>query len=166
NNGPVRDSTAGARPGDPTFYADSAVLAYPTPPAETELAPKVTTSAGAIDAAPLLDDSLMTTATIPGPGWIQYEYPSAFHARAISLGGRGIPVGRLLASDDGSSWRTILALPGPQGYHGALARTYAFPETTARFFRLELTAAPLTPAAIIHGGPTVPAKQFVLSEAK
>ena len=166
NNGPVRDSTAGARPGDPTFYADSAVLAYPTPPAEAELAPKVTTSAGPIDAAPLLDDSLMTTATIPGPGWIQYEYPSAFHARAISLGGRGIPVGRLLASDDGSSWRTILALPGPQGYHGALARTYAFPETAARFFRLELTAAPLTPAAIIHGGPTVPAKQFVLSEAK
>ena len=176
NNGPILDLKTGGRGGnsDPTFYGDTAVLAYPTPRDEVAMAdfgPKITASSGPIDAAPLLDDDLNTSATIPagdngGPAWLQFEFARPFPARAISLGGRGIPVGRLLASDDGTSFRTLMTLPGPQGYHGALLRTFAFPETTARFFRLELTAAPLSPAAVINGGPIQPAKQFTLTEAK
>lgn len=174
NNGPVRDSTAGARPGDPTFYADAAVLAYPTPTEEVPIAqaaPKITASSGAIDGSALIDDSLNTSATIPAPtdsspAWLQFEFARPYRARAISIGGRGIPVGRVLASDDGATFRTLTVLPGPQGYHGALIRTFAFPETEARIFRVELDAAPLTPAAVIHGGPIVPARQFVLTEAK
>ena len=56
-------------------------------------------------------------------------------------------------------------MPGPQGYHGASIRTYAFPATTARYFRIELDAAGLTPAAVIHGGPLVPASNYVVTEA-
>lgn len=174
NEGPVRDSNAGARPDAPHFYRDSAVIAYRTPPDSVPMAslhPQVTTNNGPIDAAPLLDDSLNTAITIDAPkdgspAWLQYEFEKPYTARALSLGVHGrIPVGKLLASDDGSTFRTIVTMPGPQGYHGALVRTYAFPETAARFFRIEFDAAGLTPAAVIHGGPLVPAKSYNLTEA-
>jgi hypothetical protein len=174
NEGPVRDSAAGARPDSPHFYRDSAVIAYRTPTDSVPMAslhPRVTTNNGSIDAAPLLDDSLNTGITIDAPkdgspAWLQYEFEKPFTARAFSLGVHGrIPVGKLLASDDGRSFRTIVTLPGPQGYHGALIRTYAFPAATARFFRIELDAAGLTPAAVIHGGPLVAAKSYNLTEA-
>ena len=76
-----------------------------------------------------------------------------------------IPVGRILASDDGTNFRTIVVMPGPQGYHGAAVRTYAFPAVTAKFFRMELDGAGLLPAAVIHGGPAIPAPQYTLTEA-
>jgi hypothetical protein len=44
----------------------------------------------------------------------------------------GIPVGRLLASDDGVNFRPLVLLPGTQGYRGGTVRTFAFPETNAR----------------------------------
>ncbi|HEX5284422.1 MAG TPA: glycosyl hydrolase [Bryocella sp.] len=174
NEGPVRDSSAGARPNASHFYRDSAVIAYRTPADSLQMAslhPRVTTNNGAIDATPLMDDSLNTGLTIQAPkdgssAWLQYEFEKPFTARALSLGVHGrIPVGRLLASDDGHTFRTIVTLPGPQGYHGALIRTYAFPATTARFFRIELDAAGLTPAAVIHGGSLVAAKSYELREA-
>jgi hypothetical protein len=63
NEGNVRDSTAGGSPNDPPFYADSAVVAYRSPPDEVPMAslhPKVTTSSGPIDGAALMDNSLNT----------------------------------------------------------------------------------------------------------
>ena len=56
-------------------------------------------------------------------------------------------------------------MPGPQGYHGAAMRTFAFPAVTAKFFRIELDGAGLLPAAVIHGGPAIPAPQYTLTEA-
>ncbi len=56
-------------------------------------------------------------------------------------------------------------MPGPQGYHGAAIRTFAFPAVTARFFRIELDGAGLLPAAVIHGGAAIPAPQYTLTEA-
>ena len=174
NEGPVRDSTAGARPDAPHFYRDSAVIAYRTPQDSVSMAslhPRATTNNGLIDDAPLLDDSLNTSVTIAAPkdgspAWLQYEFDRPFTARALSFGAHGrIPVGRILASDDGNTFRTILAMPGPQGYHGASIRTYAFPATTARYFRVELDAAGLTPAAVIHGGQMVSASNYVITEA-
>jgi len=183
NNGPIRNLSTGAGrgrpagapapPPDPTYYGDSAVVAYRTPAAEVNLAdlhPKVTTNTGAIDAAALLDDDLNTAVTIPapeggGPAWVQYEFAQPFKARAVSIAGRGgIPVGRVLASDDGTSFQTLAVLPGPQGYRGGSVRTFAFPETHARFYRLELSAAPLSPAAVMNGGPPQPAKEYTLTE--
>ncbi|SNT42025.1 F5/8 type C domain-containing protein [Granulicella rosea] len=171
NEGPVRD--AGARPDAPHFYRDSAVIAYRTPEGASaqSLHPRVTASSGAIDPAPLLDDSLNTSITIPAPkdgspAWLQFEFAQPYTARALSFGVRGrIPVGKLLASNDGHTFRTVLDTPGPQGYHGASIRTFAFPAVTARFFRIELDGAGLTPAAVIHGGPVLPAKEFTLTEA-
>jgi hypothetical protein len=184
NNGPIRNlSRGGGRPAtagsptpqpDPTYYGDSAVVAYQTAAEEANLVdvrPKVITNSGAIDASALLDDDLNSAVVIPapdrgGPAWLQYEFEQPFKARAFSIAGRaGIPVGRILASDDGSQFRTLAVLPGPQGYRGSLVRTFAFPETSARFFRLELSSAPLTPAAVMNPVPLQPAKEYVLTEA-
>ena len=166
NEGPVRDSSAGAQGNAPHFYRDSVVLAYRTPdgPTMQSLKPKVTSSAGVVDGAPLMDDSLNTGITIAAqkgtPAWLQYEFPEPFTARALSLGVRGrIPVGRVLASDDGTMWRTVVDMPGPQGYHGASIRTFAFPAATAKFFRIEFDRVGLTPAEVIHGaGPEPPSE--------
>ncbi|HZL29034.1 MAG TPA: glycosyl hydrolase [Acidobacteriaceae bacterium] len=174
NEGPVRDSTAGSRPDAPHFYVDSAVIAYRTPADEVSMAslhPRVTTNNGPIDGAALLDDSLTTFVNIAAPqgggaAWLQYEFSQTYTARALSFGARGrIPVGRILASDDGVTFRTIVDLPGPQGYHGASIRTFAFPAVTAKFFRIELDGAGFTPAAVIHGGPVIPAAAYGISEA-
>ncbi|HYW48019.1 MAG TPA: glycosyl hydrolase [Bryobacteraceae bacterium] len=178
NNGPIRNlATGGGRggaPPDPTYYGDSAVVAYRTPPEESRMAdlhPKVTTNAGPIDATPLLDDDLNTALTIAapeggGPAWVQFEFAQPFRARSLSIAGRGgIPVGRLLASDDGSGFRTLAVLPGPQGYRGGPARTFAFPEAAAKFYRVELSGAPLGPAAVMAQAPPLPAKEYVLTEA-
>src|SRR6266496_237515 len=131
NNGPIRNlATGGPRPGsptspgppDPTYYGDSAVIAFRTPPDENDMAqsrPQATTKAGAIDATPLWDDDLNTALTIAappdgGPAWVQYEFAQPFKARAISIAGRGgIPVGRILASDNGVDFRTLVTMPGP-----------------------------------------------------
>jgi hypothetical protein len=174
NQGPVRDLSAGERPDAPRFYRDSVVIAYRTPADAkpmTELHPKATTNDGSIDDSALLDDSLNTSVTIAapkdgGPAWLQYEFDQPYTARALSLGSHNrIPVGRVLAGDDGVHFKTIVVLPGPQGYHGAAIRTFAFPAVTAKFFRVEIDGAGLLPAAVIHGGTAIPAPQYTLTEA-
>lgn len=165
---------------DTPLYADSAVIAYRVPAGEAASAaspaqPVVTTHNGAIDGTPLLDDQLNTLLTLPapaggGPAWVQYEFPQPFFARAITLGGqggsaRGIPVGRVLASDDGKDFRTLVTLPGTQLYRQGMVRTYAFTPTTAKFFRIEMTGAPIGPAPTMSQAPTAPAAQYILSEA-
>ncbi len=179
NNGPIGNLViGGGRPGttpaDPTYYGDSAVVAFRTPEDERDMAqshPKVTTNAGALDATPLWDNDLNTTLTIDapsngGPAWLQYEFPQPFKARAISIVGRGgIPVGRVLASENGKDFRTLVTMPGPQLYRGGLARTFAFAETTAKFYRIELTGAPLTPAAVMNQSTSPPARTYTLIEA-
>ena len=174
NQGSVRDSGAGARPDAPHFYADSAVVAYRTPADEVPMAslhPRITTSDGPIDGTPLLDGSLTTSLKIAspaggGPAWLQYEFAQPYTDRALSYGVHGrIPVGRILTSDDGVNFRTILATPGPQGYHSASIRTFAFPSVTAKYFRIEIDGAGSLPAAVIHGGPTIPAREYTLTEA-
>ena len=182
NIGQIRNTGAGYYTSDskePPFYADSAVVAYRTPAGEGDAAaakPVVTTNNGPIDGTPLLDDQLGTLLTIPapkeggGPAWVQYEFPQPFFARAITLGGRGgsaagIPVGRVLASNDGINFQTLVTLPGTQLYRQGMVRTYAFPPTTAKFYRIEMTGAPIGPAPTMSQTPTAPAAQYVLSEA-
>jgi len=171
NEGSVRDSGAGG--GGSHFYADSAVIAYRTPVEDVSMAslhPKVTSSGGPIDGTALMDDSLNTAVTISaaatgGPAWLQYEFPQPFTARALSFGGGRIPVGRIQYSDDGVNFHTVAETPGPQGYHGASIRTFAFPAVTARFFRIEMDGQGLAPAAVIHGAPVIPGSSFRVNEA-
>ncbi|MDR2673322.1 MAG: hypothetical protein LBC18_00230 [Opitutaceae bacterium] len=213
-NGQIRNTRTGYYNGpskDPTFYADSAVVAFRMPDAERDAAtavtggitaaaaagsdvsatattvttatttaapprPTVTTNHGPVDGAALLDDDLNSTLAIDapaggGPAWVQYEFPEKITARAITLGGRGgsangIPVGRVLAGDDGAAFRTLVTLPGAQLYRQGMVRTYAFEQpVTARFFRIEMTGAPIGPAATMSQQPSPPAARYVLSEA-
>jgi hypothetical protein len=183
NIGQIRDTGASyysSESQETPFYADATVVAYRTP--EIELAatassslPVVTSHNGPFDGTPLLDDKLATLLTLAAPAdgsaaWIQYEYPQPFTARAITLGGKGgsangIPVGRVLASDDGVRFRTLVTLPGAQLYRQGMVRTFSFPPVTAKYFRIEMTGAPLGPAATMSQTPSAPAKEYVLSEA-
>jgi hypothetical protein len=179
NIGQIRNTGAGYYTSDskePPLYGDSAVVAYRTPEEgeSIDAKPIVTTSNGPVDGTPLLDDQLGTLLTIPGakdgPTWVQYEFPQPFFARAITLGGRGgsangIPVGRVVASNDGKEWTTLVTLPGTQLYRQGMVRTFAFPPTTAKFYRIEMTGAPLNPAQTMAQATTPPAAQYVLSEA-
>lgn len=170
NQGPVRDLITGKQPAH-GFYRDTAVLAYRLPDADNQATPTFSSSAGAIDASKLTDDSLNSSIEIKaeraGPTWVEMSYAQPFTARAMSLGQHGgIPVGKLQASDDGTTWRTIVVTPGPQGYHGAEIRTYAFPAVTARHFRLELDGSPIKPAQVIDWGPVAPAQSYDLTELK
>ena len=148
------------------------MLAYPTPADESKMAdfhPKITSNAGNINGAALIDDDLNTAVTVSassdGATWVQYEFEQPFRARAVTIASRGgIPVGRIAASDDGDNFRTLVELPGAQQYRGGLERTFAFPETTAKFYRLEMTAAPLNPAATMGQQRPQPAQQYALSE--
>src|SRR5688500_9834086 len=149
NNGPIRNLARGTQPSqDPAFYGDDAVIAYPTPADERDVAvlrPTVTTHAGAVDGKALLDDDLNTALSVRpaasgGPAWIQLAFADPIPVRAVSIAARGsIPYGRVLASDDGVRFRTILTLPGAQQYRPSGWRTYAVHETSARVIRLELT---------------------------
>jgi hypothetical protein len=180
NNGPFGNWVIGGgrgRPGappDPTYYGDSAVVAYRTPEGESDMAelhPKATTNNGPVDAAALMDGDLNTSLGIAapadgGPAWIQYEFVQPLAARAITIvaHGRGVPFGRILVSDEGTDFRPLVDLPGPVMYRAGTIRTYAFPETAARFFRLEMTRAAAQPGGVMSQDRTQPAPQYTISE--
>ena len=138
-----------------------------------ELKPKVTSSNGEIDPTPLMDDNLATAVTVPagqdGTAWIQYEFAQPIKARAVTLiagggGGRGIPLGQIQVSDDGTNFRTIVELPGAVQYRAGSLKTYAFPETTTRFVRVRMTGAGPGPDAAIFQSPPAPANSYGLAE--
>jgi hypothetical protein len=144
-------------PANRNFYADSKVIAFRMPAGEQRpgsLTPKVTSSGGDVrDPSGMLDNSRQTSTTIrtgqDGVAWVQFEYPQAIEAQAITIGARagraGVPQGRVLASEDGRTFQTIASLPGTQLYRQSEFRTYSFPAVTARFFRIEMTGAPTDP---------------------
>ena len=163
--GPSRfDAVLSQAPANLDFYADSVVLAMPLPAGERDartLKPVTTSSSAsgniaAIDGTALLDGNPRTAITVSTPGkdqpaWLELRFEQPFSARAITIssraGGRnGVPVGRVLAGDAAGSLRTVVTLPGAQLYRQGSIRTFAIPETTARIWRIEMTAAPLDPA--------------------
>ena len=80
-------------PPDPTYYADVAVIAYRVPDDElrmVDLHPKVTSSAGGIDAAALMDGDFGKTVALPIPegaknAWVQFEFTQPYRAQAFSI---------------------------------------------------------------------------------
>ena len=120
--------------------------------------------------------NLNTLLTIPapkdgGPAWVQFEFPQPFTARAITLGGRGgsangIPVGRVLA-ERRRQRRSARSSRCPARSSTARARCGRSPSRRPRrrFYRIELTGAPLGPAPTMSQAPPQPAAEYVLSEA-
>lgn len=156
-----------------TFYRDSAVVAFRTPPDETlmeDLKPRVTTSGSNIDSSLLMDDLTETRATIvAGPdsiAWVQYEFAQPIMTKAVTLiaPGRGVPFGQIKVSSDGTDWRTIVELPGAVQYRATGLKTYAFPELSTRFVRIVMTGAAPDPDAAIFQTVPKPAKQYQLAE--
>ena len=139
-------------PALPEYYADSAVIAYRLPEGDVpmrDLQLKITSSAGQLDFAALSDGDLARTIVLPGApadgeAWIQFEFAQPQTIRAVTLGTgraaglfeRALPGSEskreLQAGDDGTQFQTIAEIPiGGVGEH-----TIAFPEVTAKFFRL------------------------------
>ncbi len=152
-----------------TFYADTAVIAYRLPDKEIRMAdlhPVVTSSAGQIDSAGLMDGDLTKAVSLPyAPGapnaWIELEFPQPFRAQAFSLTvgsglfpfGVSLPDGELQSSQNGTDWTTLVNLPGPiQGNFPV--RTYSFPETVAKFYRLLLVPPQPNPMLAMFGIPS------------
>jgi hypothetical protein len=146
---PKHDFTGKPQPGGPDLARDIAILAFRTPEGEVPLAklkPKVTSNARDVDLSKLIDSDIEHRVTLPdpspsGPIWVQFDFASPQTMRALTyvgpVGGRFAegPQGRIEASDDGQQWRSIRTLVG-QAHNPAPQRTFAFPATTARHFRV------------------------------
>jgi hypothetical protein len=165
-------------PGNRGFYADSKVIAFrsaASEPGAGDLKPTVTSSGGAVaDPTGMLDNSRQTSTTIragaDGAAWVQFEYPQPIEAQAITVGARinnrsGVPQGRVLASEDGVTFRPVVSLPGAQLYRQSAYRTYAFPAVTARYFRIELTAGLTDPAATMSQAAQPALREYPLTDA-
>ena len=130
------------QPPDPTFYADTAVLAYRVPDDEVRMADLQ--AEGDQDGGPSTRRPSSTRiwarrwrCPFPDggePAWIQYEFAQPFRvqacrspwARGIPFFGATPPVGQCQTSRDGTSWVTLLNLPGPVPLFGGFpVRTYA-----------------------------------------
>jgi hypothetical protein len=150
---------------DPTFYADSKVVAYRLPEGEVRMAdahPKITASAPDVDTAQLTSGTFGKTATLrvnegESAAWVQFEFPQPYRAQAVTIAAGGVPMfsggaipdGEALSSDDGTHWLTLVTLPGPsQATGGFPIETYSFPETAARFYRVVLRPPPPNPSIV------------------
>jgi len=78
--------------------------------------------------------------------WIQFEFTEPFRTRAFSLALAEwvMRSGEVQVSQDGAKFSTLLVLPGP-AHDGAPMRTYSFPETEAKYYRLILVPPPAPP---------------------
>ena len=167
-NVPFFDSLSlGQESKKPTFYEDSAVIAYRIPDTDVpfaDLNPKITASGGQFNIKELTDGDLAKTSLLPPTpvgetAWIQFEFdkPQTFKALTIVA---GEPAGQffaapsnrtLQAGDDGVTFRDVLQIPitiVPQN-------TVTFAPVTGRFFRVTFKTLPphVNPLAAIMGLP-------------
>ena len=173
NNGPFQNMTG--QSGDETYYKDIATIAYRTPPArqsKPEAHPEITTASGPIGGRALMDHDYTSAVTITapndsGPAWVLLAFSQPFHARALTIAARnGIPFGRVSVSEDGSDFQPLVTLPGPQNYRAGNVQTYAFPETEARYFKLEITGAAMSPAEVMAQPKPQPDSAYALTELR
>ena len=142
----------------PTFYADTAVIAYRVPDSDVPLSslqPKITSSSGNLDLALLTDGDLVKTTQLPKApvgqqAWIQYEFPTPQTMNAVTLVlndpgaaaanmfGAAPSIADIESSDDGQTFGKLVDIPND----GGVEHTIAFPATTARFFRVAFTDKP------------------------
>jgi len=156
---------------DVTFYGDSAVIAYRAPQSDwapAALPAQVTSSAGHFDLAALSSGDVDNPSILPAAptgesAWIQLEFAQPQKLCALTLGAQstGIPGGfgggagsgpnarELQAGDDGTQFRTVVAIPGG----GQIPHTVAFAPVTARFFRVNFRTPAGGRGGFGRGGP-------------
>jgi hypothetical protein len=154
---PATDAIGRRETSTKPFARDVAVFAYPVPAGDVSLAslkPFVSTNDAKLDTARLTDgDTQKRVRVVPlakdTPAWIRFDFARPATMRALTyvgeLGGRSSdgPAGRIEASDDGVTWRSLRTLTG-QAHAPAPQRTFAFPETTAAHFRVVFERDPIT----------------------
>jgi hypothetical protein len=132
--------------GDPRYYGDVAVLAFPDLGAAVQVQPEVRDFRGnRLEAAGLSDDNLGTGVSLPRDGSgrpvLYLDYPSAVTIRSASLFVPGATMPflgalyqpRLEASADGQTWKQVARFSSRE-----VPDTLSFPAVTARHFRLTL----------------------------
>jgi hypothetical protein len=144
--------------GGPSFYADTAVIAYRAPENDvpvSALQPKITCGSGNLNLALLDDGDLVKTTQLPKApagqqAWVQYEFASPQTMQAVTLVlndpgaaaanmfGAAPSIADVEASDDGQTFRKLVDIPNDGGQE----HTIAFPATRARFFRVAFTDKP------------------------
>ncbi|WP_343610791.1 glycosyl hydrolase [Novosphingobium sp.] len=152
--------TTGKKAGEgPHLYGDIAVLAVPDQ-APADAMPKASVTGGAaVDAAPFLDEDLMSGGAVPrgsaeAPGALIYSYdqPQTIRSASLFLPGakvmfRGPSVAPVLeSSSDGTNWQRVADIPASD-----TLSTVSFAPVTARWFRVVLH--PLPPTASNMGEP-------------
>ena len=165
---------------DPTYYADTKVLAVRLGEGDMSMVdarPRITSASGDVDAALLTDGDLSKTISLTVPDgaketWIQFEFAEPYRAQAFTFAGAPaiqfvgappIPLGRLESSDDGTTWTKLVTLPGDEPTSAMFpVRTYAFPRTTARFWRVVMQPHPPSGFGAMLGVPA--AKGIAISE--
>jgi hypothetical protein len=180
NSGPFQDAPfidMMAPPGAvaPSFYADTAVIAFKLPAVEAQplMARAQVSSSGnaAIDASRLWNGSLADAVALPiapanESAWIRFDFDAPETVRALvyasadhgfmeqfSGGGAGPD---LEASDDGEQWRKVTSVPGST----AAQQVISFDPVTARHFRAVFLTRP--PAASPMGDMDLSSLGFVL----
>jgi len=141
----------------PTFYADTAVIAYRAPASDvpvSSLQPKITSSGGNLDLAVLTDGDLAKTTQLPKPpaekqAWIQYEFsgPQTMNAvilvlndlgaAAANMFGEALSIADVEASDDGQTFRKLIIIGDRQPN---VTKTYTF--TSPKYYNADSKLVP------------------------
>ena len=144
---PAPKDAIAADTGKPTpqFYADTLVVAYPAPEGGEPAQGRLSSSAGAVDAAVLSDGRHATTVDLPAAtkdaaAWLRVDYDRPRTISAATLGlkisSASLLAAHLEASDDGVTFRPAASFPEA----GVARRTISFPPVTARSFRIRFDA--------------------------
>jgi len=129
----------------PQAYADTLVVAFPSPAGGEPAQGKVSSSAGAVDAAILSDGRHATAVDLPAttkdaPAWLRVDYDRPQTISAVTLGlkinGASLLSAHVEASDDGVNFREVARFAEV----GLARRTISFRPATARSFRLRFDA--------------------------
>jgi hypothetical protein len=164
---------------DPTFYADTVVLAYRLPASESAAAvttPKLSASDPSFSAAALMDGDYGTSSELmfaegQNTAWLEWDYSHPFAVRSFTIAmpqptSRQIPqlpTGDLSYSDDGQTWTKLIPLPDSPQYARAFGvRTFSFAPISARYFRLTVERVQLTADQILRG--ISPMKSYRIAE--
>ena len=142
------------------YYRDIAVIAFPTPAAETmqmqDNKPQIRTAVEGIDTEKLVDGNPSTTITLGSPTteaplYIEFEYQKPYTVRECTITPGATLyqyLGELQLSDDGKTFRSISKFIIPPYDKPNHPFTFFVPDTTARFFRVVFTGCPTPDAKV------------------